>query len=430
MIKRSLTIFVLALFAVTSAFATKFDNMQEGEYYKVFVQGEISEYEEIIEKLDASFNLYNNFFRFHPEAGPANKFIVKIFNTEESFKSYISKYEMNTSSSFLFIQFSNQALNELVGYKTGLVNFDETLLHYSCIQYIRSVIQRPPLWLEKGVAVYFEKSEFDSQRGEYIYKENLAWLQTLKNTINSEKKLIPMPTLLQADNKVVQENSELFYAQSWSLVSFLLNYPSAEYNRVIWNTIGGLEKAGTSDENNMKTVEAFNWINKNKFQSDYFNYINGLRTFPELINDGIEMYRNGKYDEAEGLFVDSLKMKDDNFIPYYYLGLINYNKNDFAMAEFYFNSALQMNGDEGLCYYALAINAYASGNLEDALDYLEITLEKDESFRAKVEKLQKTINTEKTFSTQVEVEATEEAPTTETAPEPEPTDQQDDQVEE
>lgn len=399
MIKRNLMGIMLILFVTTSAFSTKFDNMQTGEFYKVFTQGESLNEQKIATQLDAAFKLYNNFFQYYSQSGPDSQFIVKIFNSKESYKEYISKYEMTTDSQFIFVQFSNKALNELVGYQIDQANFDETLLHYSCIQYIRSHIEKPPLWLEKGVAVYFEKSEYDEQRQAYVYKENLAWLQTLKSALNSDQKLIDINSLLQADNKFVEENSELFYAQAWSLVSLLLNYPDANYNRILWNTIASIEAKASNDENNLKTVEAFNWINKNKFQNDYLDYISQLRTFPDLVQDGIDMYRNKKYAEAEKLFVASLKMKDDNFIPYYYLGLINYNNNDFAMAEFYFNSALQMNGDEGLCFYALAINSYANGNLDDALDYLAITLEKDASFEEKVERLIKTINTEKGFST-------------------------------
>ena len=94
MIKRNLMGIMLILFVTTSAFSTKFDNMQTGEFYKVFTQGESLNEQKIATQLDAAFKLYNNFFQYYSQSGPDSQFIVKIFNSKESYKEYISKYQI------------------------------------------------------------------------------------------------------------------------------------------------------------------------------------------------------------------------------------------------------------------------------------------------------------------------------------------------
>ncbi len=80
---------------------------------------------------------------------------------------------------------------------------------------------------------------------------------------------------------------------------------------------------------------------------------------------------------AEESFVTALKLREDNFIPFYYMGLINYDKRNYSLSDFYYKEALVKGATEALTYYALGVNAYADNRFEDAVSYLQETIRLD-----------------------------------------------------
>ena len=175
----------------------------------------------------------------------------------------------------------------------------------------------------------------------------------------------------------------IFYSQSWGMISFLLNYPKSLYNRVIWDTIRSLDGNHSRFDNEMEAKKIFDWVNINRYSKDFYNYINTLYTFPDLVEKGITLFNNKNYEDSKRNFIKAISLEDENFIPYYYLGLVNYNLKDHAMAEFYYNSAIQLDGDKALCYYALGINSFAENNLQESSDYLIQAGEIDNFYKEK-----------------------------------------------
>ena len=392
--KRLLFIFLITALSV-SGFAQFSDKIVESKYYRVFFQENEQEAVLTAQKLDAYFDFYNSYFHFDTSAMPS-RLNVKILDSKSAYADYVSASTTvsNPVSSFLFIQYRDASKSELIGYKNNNPDFEDTLSHYSFIQFFRNFITNPPLWLEKGFAVYFGKSFYSPSKSAVIYKENLTWLNTLKSFLDADPPaLIDLNTLFSMNTEEVTEDSDLFYAQSWGLVKFLIENPKAVYNRVIWDSINKLSPDASKTQNEENVKRSFAWLDSAEFSKDFYEYITALKTFPQLVDSGIALYEKEKYDEAKMALIKAVTMEDTNYIPYYYLGLIHYNTEDYAMADFYYNSALQMNGDKAICYYALGVNAFAEQDYERSVKYLKTAVACSPEYRERTDKIIDNIRT-------------------------------------
>ena len=149
-------------------------NTKESQYYLIEHPFTIEEGDYLAKKMDAFFDFFNEYFHFN-KGDIKSKLNVKLFPNQSSYSNYILDIT-ESSSSFVFIQYHSVEKSELIGFVNPEEDFNETLIHYSFIQYLRTFIKNPPLWLEKGFAVYFEKCKYRENRSEIYYKENLTWL--------------------------------------------------------------------------------------------------------------------------------------------------------------------------------------------------------------------------------------------------------------
>ncbi len=395
--KKKILVFVLIILSI-SAFAQFNDKMLTTDYYKLYYQIPEKEAIDISLQLHAFFKTYNSYFHFDTAKVEIkevdgkvidNRLKVKILKNKEEFLNYVAPFIEKPASSFIYIQYKDSSRCELVGYKSDDKTFNQTLVHYSFIQYLRTFVKQPPLWLEKGFAIYFEKSMFDKRDNAIHYVQNLTWLNTLKDYINNDgQKLIPLSEFFFYDKEDLNRyNLDLFYAESWGLISFLLEDENPIYNRVIWDSVNKMKEDNTKVQNENCVVSSFKWIDNEQFSKDFHKYVISLKTFPELVEAGIADYYDEKYTDSKMKLVKAITLNDKNYIPYYYLGLINYNEQDYAMAEFYYNSAIQMNGDKGLCFYALGVNSFAEQDYEKAVKYLKTAIYHNENYSKKANKI-------------------------------------------
>ena len=360
-------------------------NLIESDYYKVYSEVSVGHAAETAEILDAYFDFYNNYFHFNQES-LSYKMKVKVFKDKISFDDYLSDIIPDKKTSFVFLQYNQPDKNELVCYFSDDESYSKYLAHHGFMQFLKTFVPNPPLWMQKGFAIYFEDSYYSPEIKKVEYKENLSWLFTLKKYINNtaegyENSIIPFPTLLTMNVENANSSIDVFYAQSWGLVHFLLNSTNNAYNRIIWDSIQTLSPDYDRKNNEVAIVKnAFEWVGKNEFSKDFVSYIERIKTFPDLVEDGMEYYSEGDLSMAERTFISALSMRDDHPVPYYYLGLIYYAERDYMMAEYYYETAIQMGGEEGISYYALGVNAYADNRFEEAIDSLVSSYKDDPDF--------------------------------------------------
>lgn len=371
--KRTSAILVVLVCALTTTYGQT-GSFQEasGERYRVFSEVSMSNAQETADMMDAFFELYNRYLHFDPVT-LSSKLRIRIFANKTSFDSYLSSIIPEKRDSFVYLQYKDLSKSELLGFYTDEDSFRKALVHHGSIQFLKAFIPNPPLWMQKGFAVFFEKSTYDPQERTAEYNENLAWLKTLKSIANLENgaTLIDLETLLTIDVETANNNIESFYAESWGLISFLYETPIKKYNRILWDSISVLDPAADLMENSRAVLTGpFGWASEDDFYGDFQRYVAGVKTFPELVREGMAYYSDRDFDQAEKAFLRAVERNDKHHIPYYYLGLINYSRGEYSLAEYYYLTTQQMGGEPGLTYYALGVNAYADDRYQDALDYL------------------------------------------------------------
>ncbi|TVR60147.1 MAG: hypothetical protein EA426_05865 [Spirochaetaceae bacterium] len=381
--KRTLVGLCVCVFAVLPAVAQSESFGEfESAHYRVRSELGRSHAEETAVKLEALMELFNSYFLFAPEELPA-KLRVRIFRDKSAYDQYLRRIIDGTRDDFVYLHYTDIARSELVGYSTDDEQFDVSLAHQGFIQFLRAFIPNPPLWIREGFAVFFEKSMYDPELDAAVYRENLAWLDTLRAIVDGSAGLTPLAfdEVVGIDVESARNNVEVFYPTAWGMVSFMVNSENRRNNRLLWDAISSL-RADASMSANVDSINrnVFRWVDHDAVIDEFVEYVNERRSFRGLVEDGMRLYDDERFDEAEDAFVRALNLDEDNHIPYYYLGLINYARGSFGLAEFYYQTALDKGAADELTLFALGVNAYADNRFAEAATYLERTASADAPF--------------------------------------------------
>ncbi|MFO7850498.1 MAG: tetratricopeptide repeat protein [Spirochaetia bacterium] len=371
----------------------------ESEHYKVRSELGAEHAEETAEMMEAYFDLFQSYLHFNEE-DLSSPMKIRVFSKKSDFDSYIDSLISETRDSFVFLHYQkNPEKNELaVFHSEDSELYRKRLVHHGFIQFIKSFIPNPPLWLQKGFAIYFEQSTYNEAKGEAVYRHNYGWIPYLREVLRDDDDdidLIPLNSLLYIDGDSANSNLEAFYAQSWGMIQFLTHTEEKSYNRLLWDSISSLSPEADKRENERSVVTgAFEWAPREDLVSDFIRFVQNVKTFPDLVELGMEDYSQGSYDSAEEYFLEALKLDEEHYLSHYYLGLIYYEKGEYSMAEYYYQEAEKTGGEKALIRYALGVNAYADKREEDAEHYLTEAKEEDSSYSEQVDRLLKIIEEE------------------------------------
>lgn len=377
------------LLGLVSGLAVAQTNLVSAEsgHYVVWVEGSQAEADDLALRMAALFQVYNEYFRFDDSrlGVPLN---VRMFKDRAGFNNYLQRVIGQTKDDFVYLHYPTAERSELVLFqKSDAAELSASLAHQGFVQFIKAFVVNPPLWMREGFAVYFEQAAWDPVLKTMAMQENLAWLETVK-LLAAEGKLYPVATLMRLSADEARAGLDVFYPQSWALVSFLLNTES-RYNRFIWDAIGLLRsEAGQADA--QQVVQAFyeRWYANGAVDVDFLAYLEGQMTFAELVTKGVEAYSKKDFETARNLLYKALVKNDANYIPYYYIGLMAYADNDFRNADLYYKTALKLGSDAAITNYALGINAFAARNFDEARLYLEEAVSQDgERYQERVAEL-------------------------------------------
>lgn len=366
-------------------------NMYEAqtEHYRVLSSVSAEHAQETATAAEALAHLYNEYFRFEMDELPT-RMTVRIFADREDFDRHLTRIIGETRDEPVYLHFTDHARSELVGFVMD--DFDQyraSLTHQSVIQFLRAYVHNPPLWIREGFAVYFEDSYYDEERGHAVYRANTAWLETLQDLVVGTTPIMPLDEVLSADVETARDQLETFYPQTWGMITFLTGSDDRQHNRMLWDAIGVLEPQATLQQN-VAAIErrVLHWVDTDELVSDFANYVTDMRSFRQLVEQGIEDYGQGSYEESEQQFRRALEQRDDNHVPYYYIGLIHYSQGNYETADVYYRNALERGGPEGLMYFALGVNAFASEMFDNAVQFLERASDRDpEAFEQRAQQL-------------------------------------------
>lgn len=341
-------------------------------------------------RLEAYLETFNSYFRFDTSR-EGLKFKVKVYGDKFTYDKYLTRLINETRNDYVYLHYSDSTRSELVGYATQDYRIPESsLVHQAFIQYLRTFVPNPPLWIREGFAVYFEALTFDVASGKVVPAQNLAWLETWKELSYGSRtaEALDMDTLMTLGVEDARTKINVFYPQAWGLVNYLAQGETKEHNRILWDAIRVLDPAATLLENSQAVLrQAFGWETRQNLAAAETAYFKAKKTFRELVLEGIDLYAAGKRKDAEADFTKALALQSGNHIPYYYLGLINYENANYGKAADFYKEALAKGADAVLTNYALGVNAYADNQFEDAASFLKKVLELDASYATKVQEL-------------------------------------------
>jgi tetratricopeptide (TPR) repeat protein len=359
-------------------------------HFQVLTDSSVRTSIEIARKLEAGLSLYNEFLHYDM-GGLELPLQVRIFGDKRTYDSYLNRLISETRSDFVYISYNDPDRNELVGFQRDPEEFNASLLHYGFIQFLSAYVPAAPLWIEEGLATYLEYSEYDPDTESFTWRANFAWLDALKKILSRPEitEELTLQDLLLITKEQAQERIDVFYPTAWGLVHFLAQSPEREYNRILWESLDNLDAEATLEENSRRVLDhAFRWVELAGLQSAFESYIGSLKTFNDLVRQGVEQYGEDSFSAARSSFEEALTLRSDNYIPYYYLGLIAYQEKDFDVAGAFYQRAQQMGIDAALINYALGVNAFADRRYTQAKNYLLKAKELDsESYADKVDAL-------------------------------------------
>ncbi|MFP4066038.1 MAG: tetratricopeptide repeat protein [Spirochaetaceae bacterium] len=349
----------------------------ETEHYTVVSHVDEQHARTTADRLEATLEIFNDYFHFDLSESE-EPMRVRVFATEDQYREHLEDIIEEPRDDFVYLHYGDPARNELVGYHHEDPEYEYSLNHQAFVQFLRTFVANPPLWLREGFAVYFEEIAYEPETGQAVLEENLAWLGTLRTIVagESEEPAIPLEDMLHLDVETARRRIEVFYPQAWGMVAFLLESNDRKANRVIWDALSALEP-DASMQQNARAIEreALRWVEEDRLIASFEEYLGERRSFRDLVENGISAYEEEDTEAAEEAFVRALRLRRDNHVPNYYLGLINYDRRRHGLGEYYYREALETGAEEALVYYALGVNAYADNRFDDAIDYLERTIE-------------------------------------------------------
>lgn len=323
-----------------------------------------SETGQIAETLEAFYEVFNRLFRFDAAGSPVMN--VRIITDTDEYNNYVNLRTDSLYEGAIYIHYNRAERCELV------INGKappKAIARQALVQYFRSFIPRPPAWMLEGFAIYFESLTYEN--GVLSFRENLSRLPLARSAS------LPLQDILLEGG-----NGAEFQAVAWSVVLFLMN-GKEDYRRSLTESFVVLLM--TSDARAVCSRILLG-TDIETFTNDYRQYINERKTFAELVYEGQRAYSEGDAVISAVSFLEAIELQD-NFLSYYYLGLISYDREEYSKAEQYFLGCIERGGDLGACLYALGVNAAAAGNNQAAIDYLNRASQESAQHKEKSENL-------------------------------------------
>ncbi len=362
----------------------------QSDHYRIVSEVSTSHAEETADKMEALIALYNHHFRL-PLDELRSPLRVRVFASKVQFEDYLHRLIGTTRNGFVYLHYGDPGKNELIGYVGDEDSLEASIIHQGFIQYLRAFVSNPPLWLREGFAVYFERMTYDAENDHAIYTENLDWLDELRSILDEDQdpQPIPLGAILAMDTEAARANIDVFYPQAWGMVSYFLGSSDRAVNRLMWDTISALEPGADLGDNIRRVREqSFRWYDTELLVEGFIAHVESMRSYRDLVEDGMRAYNTGDLGSAERHFVAASDIDNSAYLPYYYLGLINFDNANFELAEYYYQVALTNGADEALVSYALGVNAYADGRYATAREQLERAIELGgESYQAQARDL-------------------------------------------
>lgn len=351
--------------------------------------------EAVAESFNAYWSAFNEVFRFNPAPGSRINRVV-ILGDKAAFDAYLTERIGDKRNEYIFLKYAKPELSELVLFTDpnssdskssdprssdprsvpGPAAFYGPVLNRQLfLQYLYSYVSEPPLWIRDGFQAYFEKLTYNPETRTVASGGYSPWLEAAKNLEADPARKLDTAAILSAVTGSYE--AARYYPQAWAFVSFLLNTEKGDYQRFVSEACILLEGA---EAYNTEAQQANTDLVKNRFSrfntaeksdADFVLWLSGQHTFAELLQSGVSLYNAGNYPAARPILLEAVKIRSEDPILSYYLGLTAYAEKDYPTADLWYQKALKNGADPSTVNWALGLNAFASKRYAESRVYLE-----------------------------------------------------------
>jgi len=168
---------------------------------------------------------------------------VYLFSDAERYQEYLKRYFPNVPSRRAFFLETDMRLAVYAHWSDRVA---EDLRHEVAHGYLHSVVPRLPLWLDEGLAEYFEVP-----RGlNGLNRPHVDLLNDMEEHENWKPNLARLETLTEA-----AQLDQRDYAESWAWVYFFLNSPP-ERRQILMTYVADLQSRGSGDALSVRLARA------------------------------------------------------------------------------------------------------------------------------------------------------------------------------
>src|SRR5215204_1608110 len=261
-----------------------------------------------------------------------------------------------------------------------------------------------PPWFNEGIAEYYEQFLIENDQKVTLGGLNQGHLQIL-----GRSQFIPFESFFATDyytlHKQSKDSAQLFYAQAWSLLHYLLQGAGgakrAQFGKFVDFLIQGakprdaFQQAFQTDYAALET-ELKKYVSQKSFTGtivpfkEKLIFDNQMQVFAVSEAEakafqGDLLYHTRRLEEAEKILGEALALDADSSIANTALGLVKMRQKKFSEAKAYLEKAIQVDPQNYLAFfnYALAISregmtelGFASGYNAEAADKMRTNLRK------------------------------------------------------
>lgn len=230
-----------------------------------------------------------------------------------------------------------------------------------------------PPWFNEGIAEYYELLQIEDERQTTVGAVNPGHLRLLR-----QNKLIPLETFFNFNNYSLQlqskETAQIFYAQSWALIHYLLQGNNGARKPQFDKFINFIKNGKPSKEAFREAfqidfasleTELTEYINQKNFRTTITNFKDKLKFNDEMQSSPVSeaeakavlgdlLYHANRLEAAAKHFEDALKLDAHSVLANTSLGLVKMRQKNFAEARKYLEKAIRLNEKNYLAYYHYA----------------------------------------------------------------------------
>lgn len=394
-LRLNLLVLLFSLFAVLSRASNKPENWLQvtSPHFTIFCNGSEKQARNIADHFERMRLLFHTGFP-KLKVDPAVPIVVIAVKDNKDFRmlepeAYLAKGQLQLAGLFLRAPDKNYVLLRLDAngeHPYATVYHEYTHLMFS------SADEWLPLWLNEGMAEFYENTELhekDTVVGEPS-PGNILWLR--------QNRLLPLTTLLTVDHNSPyyheEQKGSIFYAESWALTHYLQvkdmenkTNRIADYALLVSNHVDPVTAATRAfgDLNQLQS-SLQDYIAQANFQAfrvgkrlELDDTTLNAQPIPETRANALRadfLAYNQREKDARPLLDQVLKDDPNNTLAHETMGYLEFRAGHLEQAQNWYQQAVKLNSQSFLANYYFASIAMSRGSSTDLDTEIEACLEK------------------------------------------------------